>query len=110
MGLQKGQRHSGQFKPGNPGKPKGALNPLSKSVKETVLEVFNALQIEGGSSSLKEWATQDPGEFYKIAAKLIPTDIKADVKTVQKITLNVVRAGTPLNLTDASPEPAEGTE
>lgn len=98
------------FQKGNPGKPKGAKNKLTKTVRETVLEVFNKLQEDDGPASLGNWAKKEPTEFYRIAAKLIPTDIKADVKTVQKITLNVVRANTNTSTSDPSPEPGTGTE
>ncbi len=33
----------GQFKKGNPGKPKGAMNKLTRTVKETVLAAFDEL-------------------------------------------------------------------
>jgi len=80
-----------QFKKGNPGRPKGAQNRLSKSVKETVLEVFQKLQEPGSVVSLEEWAQKEPSEFYRIAAKLIPTDIKADVKHTGKVILQIKR-------------------
>lgn len=69
-----------KFEKGNPGKPKGAVSKLSKTVKERVLDVFNELQ---GTSehNLFEWAKTETTEFYKIAAKLIPADINAKVET-----------------------------
>jgi hypothetical protein len=60
------------------------------------------MQEEGGPSSLANWAKDEPTEFYRIAAKLIPTDIKADVQTVQKITLNIVRTNPESPLTGAT--------
>ena len=69
-----------KFEKGNSGKPKGALNKLTKSVREHVLDVFNQLQ-DDTNSNLLEWAKKHPTDFYKIAAKLIPTDIKADLTT-----------------------------
>lgn len=73
-----------KFKPGNPGKPKGTLNHLTKTVKETVLAVFNELQNDP-KSDLKAFAEKYPRDFYQIAAKLIPTDIKADVTTTLQL-------------------------
>ena len=67
-----------QFKKGNPGRPKGAENKLTKTVRETVLEVFNELQ-QSEEHSLKAFAEKNPTEFYKIASKLIPTDLKAEL-------------------------------
>ncbi len=69
----------GQFEKGNAGKPKGAINKLTKTVKERVLEVFNELQTDP-QSNLLSWAKEEPTEFYKIAAKLIPSDINAKIE------------------------------
>lgn len=68
----------GKFEKGNSGKPKGAVNKLTKTVKERVLEVFNELQ-DDPTANLLDWAKGEPTEFYKIAAKLIPADINAKV-------------------------------
>ena len=68
----------GTFEKGNSGKPKGAVNKLTKTVKERVLEVFNELQ-DDPTANLLDWAKGEPTEFYKIAAKLIPADINAKV-------------------------------
>ena len=77
----------GKFKPGEGGRPKGSENKLTRSVKDTVLAVFNELQTEP-KVNLKDWAKQRPTDFYNIAAKLIPTEVKAniDAKVTQVIT------------------------
>ena len=77
--------NSGQFKAGNPGRIAGTKNKLSKSVRETVLEVFTKLQ-EDPDHSLEAFAKNEPAEFYKIAAKLIPTEITGTVKQVIIVT------------------------
>lgn len=64
------------FEKGNPGKPKGATNLLTRTVKETVLAAFNELQ-KDPKANLIAWGKTKPGEFYQIAAKLIPTEISA---------------------------------
>lgn len=74
-----------QFKPGNPGKQPGTLSKLNRTVKETVLAVFNDLQ-EDPQVSLAAWAKNEPTEFYRIAAKLIPTEITGTVKQVIVVT------------------------
>ena len=61
------------------GRPKGSENKLTKTVKETVLGVFNDLQ-EDPKANLLSWAKTEPTEFYKIAAKLIPMDVSASVQ------------------------------
>lgn len=60
------------------GRPKGAENKLTKTVKETVLAAFNELQ-EDPHANIMSWAKKEPGEFYKIASKLIPAEINAHV-------------------------------
>lgn len=86
----------GQFKTGQPkkgGRQKGSVNKLTKTVKESVLSVFNDLQSDP-KHNLKKFAQTYPRDFYQIAAKLIPTEIKGNL--TGKIQLEVVRksAGT----------------
>ena len=61
---------------------------LNKTVKETVLAVFNELQSDP-KVKLSAWAKDEPTEFYKIAAKLIPTEVAGNIDS--KITLTIVR-------------------
>lgn len=69
------------FEPGHTGRPQGTKNKLTRTVKETVLAVFNELQ-EDPKVKLSAWAKEEPTEFYRIAAKLIPTEVTGTVKTV----------------------------
>jgi hypothetical protein len=69
-----------QFQKGNTGKPKGAQNKLTKSVKEAFEIAFNELQGDE-NANLATWAKQNTTEFYKLAAKLIPTSVNADLTT-----------------------------
>lgn len=71
----------GTFSKGEGGRKKGVPNKLTKTVKETVLSVFNDLQSHP-TANLATWAEGEPTEFYKIAAKLIPTEITGTVKQV----------------------------
>lgn len=71
-------KNTGQFGKGNPGKPKGAVNKTTREVREAVGFVFNALQEdEGAPYTLVEWAKQNPGQFYQLASKLIPSVTQA---------------------------------
>ncbi len=74
MGFEKGKP-----RPENAGRKEGSVNKLTKTVKERVLEVFNELQ-EDPTANMLSWAKEEPTEFYKIAAKLIPADINAKVE------------------------------
>lgn len=78
---------NGRFEKGNKGKPKGAVNKLTRTVKETVLAVFNDLQ-EDPQANLATWAKGEPTEFYKIASKLIPTEVTATVKKTYKVNIS----------------------
>lgn len=73
MPFEKGKDKTG-------GRQKGVQNHLTKTVKETVLEVFNKLQ-EDPKVNLEQFAKKYPREFYQIAAKLIPTELTGNVKT-----------------------------
>jgi hypothetical protein len=68
------------FVKGNKGKPKGATNKLTKSVKEAFEVAFNELQGDE-NANLANWAKDNTTEFYKLAAKLIPTSVNADLTT-----------------------------
>lgn len=72
MAFKKGQEKIG-------GRKEGSINKLTKTVKERVLEVFNELQ-DDPTANMLSWAKEEPTEFYKIAAKLIPADINAKVE------------------------------
>jgi hypothetical protein len=69
-----------QFEKGNKGKPKGATNKMTKSVKEAFEIAFNELQGDS-EANLTNWAKDNTTEFYKLAAKLIPTSVSADLTT-----------------------------
>lgn len=60
------------------GRVAGTPNKITSTVRETVLAVFNDLQ-KDPKVNLKAWAQGQPTEFYRIASKLIPTDLKAEL-------------------------------
>lgn len=74
----------GEPRPVNAGRKEGSVNKLTKTVKETVLAVFNDLQNDPKANLLK-WAKDTPTEFYKIASKLIPTEVNAQVEVTKKL-------------------------
>lgn len=81
--------NKGRIVKGTGGRPEGAKNHLTTTVKEKVLSVFNDLQNDP-KASLTAFAKKYPRDFYQIAAKLIPTEIKGDVK-ITKVELLVTR-------------------
>jgi hypothetical protein len=76
MAFEKGHQKIG-------GKVKGTPNKLTRTVKETVLAVFDDLQADP-KANLLSWGKENPTEFYKIAAKLIPTEVNANVEVHKK--------------------------
>jgi hypothetical protein len=66
MAAPKGHKKAGGRRPGTP-------NKTTTAVKAALVEAFDGL---GGTAALIEWGKLNPGEFYKLWAKLLPTEIK----------------------------------
>jgi hypothetical protein len=79
-------REKGTVKTG--GRQIGTVNKLTTSMKECTQQTLEWLQTQP-RSNMREWAAENPTEFYRIAAKLIPTQVNAEV--TQKV-IKVVRA------------------
>jgi len=52
------------------GRKPGVPNKMSATVKQNVIEVFEQL---GGIEHMKQWAIDNPNNFYNIYAKILPT-------------------------------------
>lgn len=61
---------------------------ITRTVKETVLNVFNQIQ-EDPKVKLEAFAKKYPRDFYNIAAKLIPTELSGNIDHIVK--LKIVR-------------------
>lgn len=72
------KRRVGDGTPG-PGRPKGMPNKATASIKAAFLEAFER---RGGADALLRWAEDNETEFYKLASKLIPTEVNATVAQV----------------------------
>ena len=55
------------------GRRKGTPNKLTGTFREAVLLAYDSI---GGHEALSKWAAENPTEFYRIAARLIPTEVK----------------------------------
>lgn len=53
------------------GRKAGVPNKLTAVVKKNVIEVFNSI---GGKDHMIEWAKKNPTQFYRLFAKLLPTE------------------------------------
>lgn len=63
------------------GRPKGSANKLTLAMKDAISSVYADLQEETGEphGHFKDWAKANATDFYKIASKLIPLDVNANV-------------------------------
>lgn len=63
------------------GRPKGVPNKTTVVMKDAITAVYSDLQAETGKDNghFLDWAKSNPTEFYKIAAKLIPMAVDANV-------------------------------
>lgn len=54
------------------GRKKGTKNKTTESVKTALTLAFQGM---GGVPALKVWASENPTEFYKLWAKMLPKDM-----------------------------------
>jgi len=54
------------------GRVKGTPNKVTATVKEAFKVAFEEM---GGAPALAKWGMENPTEFYKLASKLIPTEV-----------------------------------
>ena len=54
------------------GRTKGTPNKITAAFKDAVKTVYEDI---GGNGAFAAWAKDNPGEFYRIAARLIPTEV-----------------------------------
>lgn len=68
-----------KFGKGNPGKPKGALNKTTRTVKEAIELAAEGL---GGATRLQEWAKSEPANerifWGQIYPKLLPLQVTGE--------------------------------
>jgi hypothetical protein len=75
------------------GRRPGSQNKVTRTFKDMVVQ---CLQDIGGRPAFAAWATKNRTDFYKIAARLIPTELTTDGD--KPLPLRV-------ELTDAAPAP-----
>ena len=54
------------------GRKQGVSNHLSRTAKDNISAVFDQI---GGSLKMAEWASDNPTEFYKLYARLLPHEL-----------------------------------
>lgn len=62
------------------GRKKGVPNKATATMKAAIQSVYDKLQTQRGGdhAHFKEWADENPTEFYKIASKLLPLQVEVD--------------------------------
>ena len=60
------------------GRVKGVTNSTSRSFKLLLTEVCQKIQ-EHPRANLYKWGIENPTEFYRIAARLIPTEVEGSI-------------------------------
>lgn len=73
------------------GRPRGSPNKVTASVRVALEQAFEKL---GGVKALAEWAEDQPTEFYKLYAKLLPVQVQADMKHSGAVSI-IVDTGVP---------------
>lgn len=74
------------FQPGKPktgGRQRGTPNQLTGAFRAAVLHVYKGL---GGHAAFLAWARENPTEYYRIAARLIPVELRSE----EDRTINVI--------------------
>jgi hypothetical protein len=80
--------NAGTFKKGEKRPNQGKRGPgkVTVTVKSVFEETFKQLQKDPKKPhALGRWAEAEPGEFYKLAAKLIPTELKGELTHNHKV-------------------------
>lgn len=81
------------------GRKKGVPNKTTAAFKEAIVAVYADLQAETDAEHghFFAWAKDAPTEFYKLAAKLLPLQVNADVtgKVIARLETVVVHPPVP---------------
>lgn len=77
--MAKGKKTGGGSRLGRP-------NKTTTTVKAALEHAYNAI---GGDKAFAAWATSEPTEFYKLYAKLLPTQITHDAQGGFSLVVNL---------------------
>jgi hypothetical protein len=83
------------------GRQAGTPNKVTTAFKDAVRIVYEDI---GGHEAFAAWARENPGDFYRIASRLIPTEI-APTQEDRHITITIGHVEVPeWNVIDQVPE------
>ena len=69
------------------GRQAGTPNKIQKELKEMIRE---ALDRAGGVDYLQKQATDNPGAFLTLVGKVLPKDVRADVRLSDNLAIQVI--------------------
>jgi hypothetical protein len=72
------------------GRRKGTPNRFTSAMRDAFRQAFDDL---GGVPQLVEWAKENRTDFYKLAARLIPTEIEATGDGLGPLVVKIVHYG-----------------
>lgn len=67
-----------QFKPGNPGRPKGSRNKLGEAFLEAMHEDFT----KHGVAAIQQVREEKPDQYLKVIASILPKDLNINVNNM----------------------------
>lgn len=71
-----------QFKPGNPGRPKGSRNKLGEAFLEDMLADWEA----NGPAAIREVRETKPDAYLKVVASILPRDLNVNINQTDHMT------------------------
>lgn len=71
-----------QFKPGNPGRPKGARNKLGEVFLEAMHEDFQ----KHGVDVIQRVRDTKPEQYLKVVASILPKDLNVNINNLENLT------------------------
>ena len=74
--------HEHQFKPGNPGRPKGSRNKLGEAFIQALAEDFERHGVE----AIERVRIEKPEAYLKVIASLVPKDLNLNVSKYDHLT------------------------
>lgn len=70
-----------RFKPGNPGRPKGARNQLTENFVKALNDDF----MQHGVSAIETVRAEKPDQYLKVIASLVPKDVNLTVNNLDDL-------------------------
>ena len=71
-----------QFKPGNPGRPRGSRNKLG----EAFLEALNVDFEKHGVAAIAKVRDEKPEQYLKVIASILPKDLNVNINQMEAMT------------------------